>query len=133
MLESITLEPTILAQPPALEAAEACPEADPLDVIHFLLTRIEDQQAHLTEAEGFAELQNQEIDQLRARVQALETECAQARADHEVLMENALAAERELEAFRLKAQERPTIQLPFQTEQRLARLGYRPEGIRQAV
>ena len=124
------------------EAAEAGREADPYEVINFLLKKVEDQQARITEHEGFIELQNQELDSLKAGMEASKQELDAAKreleaqvADYEVLMQNTLAVERELETYKAKSNERPKISLPFHTEQKLAKLGFSTEVVeeRQAV
>jgi hypothetical protein len=117
---------------------EAQKEADPYDVINFLLKKVEDQQARLAEHEGFAELQNQEIDALKAELAAKGAELEATQADYDVMLQNHLAVEHDLEAarkraleleaevegFKARAGDRPKIQLPFHTEQKLAKLGY---------
>ncbi|MDB5101983.1 MAG: hypothetical protein JWM80_6404 [Cyanobacteria bacterium RYN_339] len=113
-------------------------EADPYDVINFLLKKVEDQQARLTEHEGFAELQNQEIDIIKSALEAKSQELEATQADYDVMLQNGLAIEHdlegarqrameleaELEGFKARAGDRPKIQLPFHTEQKLAKLGY---------
>jgi chromosome segregation ATPase len=134
-------------------------EADPYEVIDFLLKKVEEQQNKLTEQDGFIELQNQEIEQIKGQfevakveldtaqldlnstkqafetaVQALDTtknelenaklELERQLADYDVLMQNTLAVEHELDQFKAKVTEKPTIKLPFHAEQKLAKLGY---------
>lgn len=122
--------------------AEAGREADPYEVINFLLKKVEDQQARITEHEGFIELQNQEVEQLKTQLETTKAELDAAKrdaethaTDYEVLMQNTLAVERELESYKAKANERPKISLPFHTEQKLAKLGFNSEELeeRQAV
>lgn len=124
-------------------------EADPYDVINFLLKKVEDQQARISEHEGFAELQNQEIEQLKAQLDAKSVELTTTQVDYDVVLQNGLAVERDLEQARaqvealnaeldglkVRTQERPRIQLPFHTEQKLAKLGYEadPAASLQAV
>lgn len=141
-------------------------EADPYDVINFLLKKVEDQQTRIGEHEGFAELMNQELDQLKGKLDAKSYELETTQADYDVQLQNALAVEHELEGARARlaeleaameaqrvraaeletaigaqqahaamleselethrnrAAERPRIQLPFHTGQKLASLGY---------
>ncbi|HEY9722626.1 MAG TPA: hypothetical protein V6D47_11460 [Oscillatoriaceae cyanobacterium] len=110
-------------------------EADPYDVINFLLKKVEEQQTKLVEQEGYAELQNQEISLLKEQLTAAQHEIEAHIADNEVLMQNALAVEHELDGLKRKANEKPTIKLPFYTEQKLAKLGYSESPLeeRQAV
>ena len=117
---------------------DAAREADPYDVINFLLKKIEEQQARLTEHEGFADLQNQEIEQIKGLLEAKRHELEITQADYDVVLQNGLAVERdlelargraleleaELEGLKVRVIERPRIQLPFHTEQKLAKLGY---------
>lgn len=121
---------------------EAGREADPYEVINFLLKKVEDQQARITEHEGFIELQNQEVEQLKTQLETTKADLDAAKrdaethaADYEVLMQNTLAVERELETYKAKVNERPKISLPFHTEQKLAKLGFNAEDLeeRQAV
>jgi hypothetical protein len=123
-------------------ATEVGREADPYEVINFLLKKVEDQQTRLTEQEGYIELQNQELEQLKGQFEATKADLDVAKrdlethaADYEVLMQNTLAVEQELEAFKAKSNERPKISLPFHTEQKLAKLGFNAEELeeRQAV
>jgi chromosome segregation ATPase len=131
-------------QPAELAAPSQEPgrEADPYEVINFLLKKVEEQQTRITEHEGFIELMNQETEQLKGQLeasqQALEStqrELETQVADYDVLMQNTLAVERELESFKAKVSERPKISLPFHTEQKLAKLGFSAEGLeeREAV
>lgn len=134
-------------------------EADPYEVIDFLLKKVDEQQTKLAEQDGFIELQNQEIDQVKSEVaqiksefestqldlnstkQAFETACQALEAtkteletaklelerqlaDYDVLMQNTLAVEHELDQYKAKVTEKPTIKLPFHAEQKLAKLGY---------
>ncbi|MFN3431423.1 MAG: hypothetical protein ACK46X_15905, partial [Candidatus Sericytochromatia bacterium] len=57
-------------QPAELDAPapEAGREADPYEVINFLLKKVEDQQSRLSEHEGFIELQQAELDQLKGQL-----------------------------------------------------------------
>lgn len=119
----------------------AAKEADPYDVINFLLKKVEDQQSRLSEHEGFAELQNQEIDSLKGDLLAKGQELEATQADYDVMLQNNLAVEHDLEAakkrvleleaevegYKARAGERPKIQLPFHTEQKLAKLGWNGE------
>lgn len=132
------------AEPTPVEGAEA----DPHDVIAFLLAKVEDQQAALTAAQADrAELQGR-LAQTEAHLAAAEAraveaaaardaaraELATAQADNEILLQNALAVEQELDALKkLAAQppERPTIKLPFHQEQTLQKLGYAPRPAQQ--
>jgi hypothetical protein len=131
-------------QPAELDAPapEAGREADPYEVINFLLKKVEDQQSRITEHEGFIELQQAELEQLKGQLdeskQALDAAKREAEThatDYEVLMQNTLAVERELETYKAKSNERPKISLPFHTEQKLAKLGFSTEGLeeREAV
>jgi DNA repair exonuclease SbcCD ATPase subunit len=136
-------QPEVQVQPAELTTTdEAGREADPYDVINFLLKKVDDQQTRLTEHEGFMELQNQELEQLKAQLEASKQELDAAKreiethaADYDVLMQNTLAVERELESYKAKSTERPKISLPFHTEQKLAKLGFTPDAVeeRQAV
>jgi hypothetical protein len=140
MIDTPETEPT--ASPQVIwvgsHEGDAGHEADPYDVINFLLKKVEDQQSRIVEHEGFAELQNQEIDQIKAQFEAKRSELEATQADYDVVLQNGLAVERELEllrarahdleleldGFKTRATERPRIQLPFHTEQKLAKLGY---------
>lgn len=53
-------------------------EADPYEVIEFLLKKVEEQQNKLTEQDGFIELQNQEIETIKAQ---FETELAAVKVE----------------------------------------------------
>lgn len=125
-------QPEVQVQPVELATTdEAGREADPYEVINFLLKKVEDQQTRLGEHEGFIELQNQELDQIKGQLDASRQELEAAKrdlethaADYEVLMQNTLAVERELETYKAKSTERPKISLPFHTEQKLAKLGF---------
>lgn len=127
------------AQPEPQAALESQPsrEADPYEVIDFLLKKVEEQQSRLTEQDSFIELQNQEIEGLKGQVEAAKKELEQQLADYDVLMQNTLMVEHELDQLKQKATERPKIQLPFYAEQKLAKLGYgqdeAPLEERQAV
>lgn len=125
--------PVVWVSEPA--PTQAGREADPYDVINFLLKKVEEQQAKLSEQEGYAELQSQEISLLKEQLTAAQREIEAHIADNEVLMQNALAVEQELEGLKRKATEKPTIKLPFYTEQKLAKLGYSEAALeeRQAV
>lgn len=82
------------------------------------------QAAKIAEHEGYAELLNQELDQLRGQLQVTREELDRQLADYEVVMQNQLVAERELDALKQRAGEKPKINLPFHTEQKLAKLGW---------
>jgi ribosomal protein L16 Arg81 hydroxylase len=137
----IAPQPAELAQPVAVEApAETAEvagrEADPYEVIDFLLKKVEEHEsrlaekdARLKEHEGYMELQQQELEQLKAQLDVARNELEQQLGDYEVLMQNTLAVERELESYKQKSQERPKISLPFYTEQKLAKLGYGSETV----
>lgn len=129
------VEPTAPVETIETPAAEVGREADPYDVINFLLKKVEEQQARLQEQDGYIELQTQEIEQLKGRTEAMQQEIEQQLADYEVLMQNTLAVERELETYKQKSNEKPTIKLPFYAEEKLAKLGYGTEEteLRQAV
>lgn len=106
-------------------------EADPYEVIDFLLKKAEEQQARLNDHEAFIELQNQELESLKGQLDATAAELAAKKdelerqlADYDVLMQNTLAVEHELDQLRVRATEKPTIKLPFYTEQKLAKLGF---------
>lgn len=116
-------------------AEQAGRPADPYDVINFLLKKVEEQQSRLNEQDGYIELQNQETEQLKAQIEAARKELEAQLADYDVLMQNTLVVERELETYKQRATEKPTIQLPFHTEQKLAKLGYGDLALeeRQAV
>lgn len=114
-------------------AADAAPgrEADPYEVIDFLLKKAEEQQARLNDHEAFIELQNQELETLKAQLEVTSAELVAKKdelerqlADYDVLMQNTLAVEHELDQLRVRATEKPTIKLPFYTEQKLAKLGF---------
>jgi len=130
----VAAEPQVIWMAHADEGTPAR-EADPYDVINFLLKKVEEQQSRLTEIDGYVELQTQEIEQLRGQVEVTRKELDTQIADYEVLLQNTLGVERELEAFKQKAGERPKISLPFHTEQKLAKLGYTEDVVteRQAV
>lgn len=99
-------------------------ERDPEAVIEFLLKKVDEQQAKLGEQDAYAELLNQEVEQLRGQLQVTREELDRQLADYEVMMQNALATERELESYKQRATEKPKISLPFHTEQKLAKLGW---------
>ncbi|MEB3220739.1 MAG: hypothetical protein VKS61_01545 [Candidatus Sericytochromatia bacterium] len=99
-------------------------EADPEHVIAFLLKKIDEQQARSADQDAYAELLQQELDQLRGQLQVTREELDRQLADYEVLMQNSLATERELEQHKVVAASRKTIQLPFYAEEKLAKLGY---------
>ncbi|MEB3196501.1 MAG: hypothetical protein VKP62_04785 [Candidatus Sericytochromatia bacterium] len=103
-------------------------EADPQDVIQFLLKKIDEQQAKLSDQEGYVDLMQQELDQLRGQLQVAREELDRQLADYEVMLQNLLAAEREVEVYKQKAQAKQTIQLPFYAEEKLAKLGYQAAG-----
>lgn len=135
--------------PPVEGPAPEGAEADPHDVIAFLLAKVEDQQAALasanqTGAELKARLQAAEsqlaglearLGEARAERDAARAELTAAQADNEVLLQNALAVEQEIEALKQVAAqppERPTIKLPFHQEQTLQKLGYAPRAAQPA-
>jgi hypothetical protein len=137
-----TVQPAELATELPVDAADAGREADPYEVINFLLKKVEDQQIRLTEQEGYIELQTQEVDSLKGQLEATKADLDAAKrdaethaADYEVLMQNTLAVEQELEAFKVRSNERPKISLPFHTEQKLAKLGFNTDELveREAV
>lgn len=99
-------------------------EADPEHVIHFLLKKIDEHQAKLAEQDAYADLLQQELEQVRVQLQGTREELDRQLADYEVVMQNALNTERELESLRQKLQTKQTIQLPFYAEEKLAKLGY---------
>jgi hypothetical protein len=141
---AMTMDVPVAASPQVIwmgttpEAAAATREADPYDVINFLLKKVEDQQARISEHEDFAELQNQEIEGLKSELEAKRQELESTQAEYDVQLQNMLAVEHELENVREQAREmeveleghrnrqgeRPKIQLPFHPEQNLAKLGY---------
>ena len=99
-------------------------QADPEAVIEFLLKKVDEQQAKLAEQDAYAELLTQEVDQLRGQLQVTREELDRQLADYEVMMQNQLATERELESYKQRSTEKPKINLPFHTEQKLAKLGW---------
>lgn len=99
-------------------------QADPEAVIEFLLKKVDEQQTKILDQDGYAELLNQEIDQLRGQLQVTREELDRQLADYEVIMQNQLATERELESYKMRSNEKPKINLPFHTEQKLAKLGW---------
>lgn len=138
---------------------QAPPERDAQAVIEFLLKKVEEheakaaeqdatiaaQQLALAEAtqkaadhDALVEVLNVEIDQLRGQLQVTREELDRQLADYEVVMQNALATERdldarkreleasmlELDAMKQRSAEKPKISLPFHTEQKLAKLGW---------
>lgn len=128
-------------------------QADPEAVIEFLLKKVDEQQAaigeqatkleeqatkigeqaaRIAEHEAYAELQGQEIEQLRGQLQVTREELDRQLADYEVVMQNQLATERELDGLKQRATEKPKISLPFHTEQKLAKLGW-TEGTDEAM
>lgn len=108
-------------------------EADPEHVIHFLLKKIDEHQAQLQEQEAYSDLLQQELEQVRGQLQVTREELDRQLADYEVMMQNALATERELEALKQKSQAKQTIQLPFYAEEKLAKLGYDGSGVTSSV
>lgn len=119
------IEPAQTApEAPAADEAQPGREADPYEVIDFLLKKVEEQQNRLTEQDGFITLQDQEIEGLKGQLEASKKELEAQLADYDVLMQNTLMVEHELEQFKQKSHERPKIQLPFYAEQKLAKLGY---------
>lgn len=132
-----TAEPAVIwldGPEPAAEMPERRGlEADPEHVIHFLLKKIDEHQAKLQEQEAYSELLQQELEEVRGQFQVAREELDRQLADYEVVMQNALATERELEAFKQKAQAKQTIQLPFYAEEKLAKLGYDAAGLATAA
>ncbi|MEB3285781.1 MAG: hypothetical protein VKN33_10890 [Candidatus Sericytochromatia bacterium] len=108
-------------------------EADPEHVIHFLLKKIDESQAKLSEQDAYADLLQQELEQVRGQLQVAREELDRQLADYEVVMQNALSTEQELETYKRKAQTKQTIQLPFYAEEKLAKLGYDNAGMIQAI
>ena len=105
----------------------------------------------VTQDEAVASL-SVENEQLRGQLQVTREELDRQLGDYEVMMQNALATERELDArkrevdellleldaFKQRAGTKPKISLPFHTEQKLAKLGWgepAPEAVeeREAV
>ncbi len=124
MAEPMSAPVIWLERPAADGPANDGTPADPYDVINFLLKKVEDQHGRIAEHEGFIELLTGEIDQLKGQLEASSMEIERQLADYEVLMQNALATEQALDQLRNRATAKPTIALPFHTEQRLAKLGY---------
>lgn len=127
--EMPAVEPAVIwldgATPSAAPAVERRGiEADPEHVIAFLLKKIDEQQARITDQEAYAELLQQEIEQVRGQLQVTREELDRQLGDYEVLMQNSLAAERELEKQKQAAAVKKTIQLPFYAEEKLTKLGY---------
>lgn len=122
-----------VAETPTLDAAGR--PADPYDVIAFLLKKVEEHEKKIADQDAFIELQNQELEQAKAELLGARQELETQLADYDVLMQNTLTVEQELEGFKQKAHAKPTIQLPFYAEQKLAKLGYEPADLaeRQAV
>ena len=117
---------------------QAPPERDAQAVIEFLLKKVEEHEAQAANHEALVEVLNVEIDQLRGQLQVTREELDRQLADYEVVMQNALATERdldarkreleasmlELDAMKQRSAEKPKISLPFHTEQKLAKLGW---------
>jgi small-conductance mechanosensitive channel len=121
------VEPAVIwlggAAPAPLEERRGC-EADPEHVIAFLLKKLDEHQARLNDQDAYAELLQQELEQVRGQLQVTREELDRQLADYDVLMQNSLATERELEQHKAVAASKKTIQLPFYAEEKLAKLGY---------
>jgi hypothetical protein len=98
-----------------------------------LLKKAEEQNTRILEQDGFIELQHQELEQLKVRLDSAQQELEAQMADYEILMQNTLAAEQELENHRQRLTAKPTINLPVFTEQKLAKLGYEPTQLEDRV
>lgn len=127
--EVAAVEPAVIwldgsAAPPAPVEERRGLEADPEHVIAFLLKKIDEQQARIADQEAYGELLQQELDQVRGQLQVTREELDRQLADYEVMMQNSLAAERELELQKQAAATKKTIQLPFYAEEKLSKLGY---------
>lgn len=89
-------EPQASASPEASEQPGR--EADPYEVIEFLLKKVDEQQNKLTEQDGFIELQNQEIEQFKAQVEATKAELATTQQSLETTAQTLEATQATLEA-----------------------------------
>ncbi len=127
--EAITAEPPVIwlehgeGVAPGADVPVAR-ERDPEAVIEFLLKKVDEQQGKIADQDAYTELLNQEVEQLRGQLQVTREELDRQLSDYEVMMQNALATERELESFKQRVSEKPKISLPFHTEQKLAKLGW---------
>jgi hypothetical protein len=106
---------------PELELPVESVEADPEEVIEFLLETLEEKETQYQRL-------TDENKSLKNLLSNKELELITLQEQHETLLNNQLTFEKELETAKDMAaqvqQTTKTIQLPFQTERKLAKWGY---------
>lgn len=127
----------IEAQTATIAEQQATMAAQATTLAEHQTALVEQTEKSVTQDQAVASL-NVENEQLRGQLQVTREELDRQLGDYEVMMQNALATERELDArkqevdalrleldaLKQQAGVKPKISLPFHTEQKLAKLGW---------